>query len=72
MKWATYFGGYQKDEVGAVTFGENGEIYMSGITNSSDFPILNPELKSYFDVSVSSGANVITALDNDGIQPIQL
>jgi hypothetical protein len=44
--WSTYFGGSGDDQVGIMKE-SNGSFYFSGITTSTDFPVINPYQASY-------------------------
>ncbi len=51
--WATYYGGtsYEFLEGGAgkpITLDAQGRVYVTGMTQSSDFPVLNPGAGSYY------------------------
>jgi hypothetical protein len=49
MKFSSYFGGAVSTEYGRGIFVDNdGYIYLTGHTGSSDFPIVNPFNSSYF------------------------
>jgi gliding motility-associated-like protein len=39
--WATYFGGSATDAANAIDCDSNGNLFVSGITGSSNFPLLN-------------------------------
>ncbi|MHA2336100.1 MAG: SBBP repeat-containing protein [Candidatus Hodarchaeales archaeon] len=41
LLFSTYFGGSGNDHIDEMLINENGDIYLSGSTRSSDFPILN-------------------------------
>jgi len=41
LKFSTYLGGNALDYYGHVAVDNNGQIYVTGYTNSSDFPLLN-------------------------------
>ncbi len=54
--FATYMGGESLDAARAVTLGETGRIFVTGATDSPDFPVvgsLQAESNGFFDVFVS-------------------
>jgi uncharacterized repeat protein (TIGR01451 family) len=62
VSWATYLGGNNLDNAIGIAVSTTGEIYVAGITTSSDFPVNNaiqPSLKGTQD-------GFITSLKNDG------
>ncbi len=42
LQFSTFFGGSRSDEIHDLTLNDNGEIYLVGYTESTDFPTLNP------------------------------
>ena len=38
LVWSTYIGGNAKDEPGEIVVDDAGNVYISGTTNSTDFP----------------------------------
>lgn len=41
LQWASYQGGISADQIHSLAANKSG-VYLTGITNSSDFPVLNP------------------------------
>jgi hypothetical protein len=41
FQYATYFGGYNLDEAGDIAVGKDGAVYVTGTTQSPDFPTVN-------------------------------
>lgn len=70
-QWATYYGGTQDDGTygTTVTIDNNGNVFIGGMSGSSDFPTQNPGGGAYFD-NVSSGLNdaFFLAFDNNCIR----
>lgn len=45
--FGTYFGGSEGEECHVIELDESGNIYISGITSSTDLPVVNPCIGSY-------------------------
>ena len=60
--YSTYFGGSGGDAANAIAIDSSGDAYFTGITNSSDFPVLNP-LQAH---SAGSSDAFVTKLSPDG------
>jgi uncharacterized repeat protein (TIGR01451 family) len=41
LSWATFMGGNSRDNGNAIALSPTGEIFVGGVTTSSDFPIIN-------------------------------
>ncbi|MFO0355305.1 MAG: SBBP repeat-containing protein, partial [Sphingobacteriaceae bacterium] len=52
LSWATYYGGTQGPFLGeagiSITCNNNGDILVTGVTSSPNFPTFNPGLPAYF------------------------
>lgn len=55
LLWATYFGGSGDDMAYSVAVGNYGDIFVTGQTNSTDFPTLNPGSPYYFQGVLGGG-----------------
>lgn len=42
VRYATYIGGTYRDEAYSLAFNANGDVWVGGVTNSHDFPTVNP------------------------------
>ncbi|MFC2171039.1 SBBP repeat-containing protein [Acidobacteriota bacterium] len=42
LAYSTYLGGQKKDNVHAIALDATGDVYLTGWTRSSDFPVINP------------------------------
>ena len=57
--YSTYFGGAGTDNAAAMALGNDGSVYVTGFTNSSDFPVTKGAY-------ASSGASFVFKLNPDG------
>jgi gliding motility-associated-like protein len=63
--WATYYGGYGSEESSSITCDKSGNIFVTGYTNSPDFPVQNAN--TYFNKSLSGLYDIfILKFDNKG------
>jgi hypothetical protein len=46
LLWFTWLGGTGKDEVRAMALGPNGRVYLTGTTDSADFPIAGTSMQT--------------------------
>lgn len=56
VRYATYLGGTSQDRANAIAVDSAGSAYVTGVTASSDFPVLNsfqPSLRGYQDAFVT-------------------
>ncbi len=58
-QWATYFGGLRLDEADDVYTDSKGNLFIIGMTRSTDFPIQNGG--GYFDNTINGGRDVFIA-----------
>jgi len=63
LVYSTYLGGSQRDYCSGLKIGNNGEVYMSGHTSSTDFPIKNAYQDTY---GGGDGDAFIAKLSSDG------
>ncbi len=61
MLYGTYFGGGDQDNAVGMYVGNTGKVYLTGITQSSDFPVLNP-----YDGSYNGGQDAFLAIFGSG------
>jgi hypothetical protein len=52
--WATYYGGNYNDNAYSVTVDFQGNVYVVGYTNSSDFPVYSPGGDAYYQGTIGS------------------
>ncbi len=70
MKWSTYIGSSFKEYGHGIAIGSDKNIYVTGVTYSSEFPILNGYNNTYAggsDVFVLSIMNPLLDKDGDGM-----
>ena len=63
--WSTYIGGTAQDEGHGIAVDGTGKVYVTGGTNSSDFPMKNAYQDSYPD-SGTGEAVFVTKIASDG------
>lgn len=69
IQWATFYGGNDLDGPQSITTDNNGNVFVTGYTGSSDFPVLAPGANGYFQGTISSSANAfILKFSNNGVR----
>lgn len=67
-KWATCYGGFDGDGGHSITTDGNNNILVAGHTGSSDFPVFNPIIGSYFQGSNAGWTDsFILCFDSTGV-----
>jgi len=68
-KWATYYGGNARIEGGYSIYSDGTNVWVTGVTGSSNFPTLNPGNGAYFQAGLSSGVDAfLLKFDTAGVR----
>lgn len=66
LLWSTYFGGSSTDKITAMVCDSSGNLYLAGITGSSDFPVVSPAYPSRPDplMTIQTGDSFVLMQDS--------
>jgi uncharacterized protein (TIGR03437 family) len=66
LLYATYLGGSNTDQANAIVVDPAGNAYVTGVTESSDFPAVNPFQPSHHPLNASGGTGFVAKINADG------
>jgi hypothetical protein len=58
LRFSTYFGGSGDDRLGSMSLDSNGGVYITGSTNSTNFPTMNPYQPALLGLSAAFVAKI--------------
>ena len=69
LVWSSYIGGSSLDGPDAVNADTDGNVYIAGYCQSSNYPVINPGGGAFYQGTKSSGADMmITKFDSNGVR----
>ncbi|MEO0212682.1 MAG: SBBP repeat-containing protein, partial [candidate division WOR-3 bacterium] len=69
LLWATYYGGSDGENGSSIKTDINGNVFITGTTSSTNFPVYNPGGGSYFDNALNGNSDAfILRFNNLGIR----
>jgi hypothetical protein len=66
LLWSTYLGGTNTEDLGGMAVAPDGSVYVSGTTESSNYPVTGGAFDTTFETVLGGGNAFVSALSSNG------